>query len=67
MTRKGTAWVWRKDMEQKAFEALKAACLQNDILAAPDFHKGFYVDVDASGDGYGFCIYQLREEAGGRA
>ena len=59
LTAKDVPWKWRKDVEDAAFEKLRAACLTNTILAPPDFKKQFFVDVDASDDGKGFTIYQL--------
>ena len=43
------------------FERLRAACLENSILAAPDYTKSFCVGCDASDDGKGIQLYQLRD------
>ena len=61
LTRKGREWQWRPDIENAAFEALRDACLQNKILAAPDFTKQFFADSDASDDGKGHVIFQLKD------
>ena len=53
-------WEWT-DVHEAAFEELRAAALANIVLAAPDFTQRFYVDTDASDDGWGYSIYQLRD------
>ena len=54
-------WKWGKP-EQTAFDALKSACLKNNILAVPDYTKRFRVKWDASCDGKGHAVYQLTDE-----
>jgi len=53
-------WDWTKECND-AFELLRQRLLENEVLAAPDFKKQFLVAVDASEDGYGYIIYQLKE------
>ena len=53
-------WEWTNECN-KAFEDLRRALLENNILAAPDFDKQFYCAIDASEDGYGHVIYQLKD------
>ena len=67
LTIKGRQWQWRADVEHYAFEALRDKCLQNDILATPDFTKQFFVDVDASDSGKGVTLYQLTDPSKGES
>ena len=61
LTRKGIDWTWRDDIENAAYEKLRSECLENKILAAPDFKKQFFADSDASDDGKGHVIFQLKD------
>ena len=53
-------WVWGA-AEEAAFEQLRSAALNNNVLAPFDPKKQVRVRVDASDDGKGWMIYQLRD------
>ena len=59
LTRKGVPFEWTKK-ENDAFEFLRSACLENGVLAAPDYTRRIIVATDASDDGKGAMIYQLK-------
>ena len=60
LTRKHTKWTWGKE-ENDAFETLRKQCLENMVLARPDYTKQFRVAGDASDDGKGLELYQLKD------
>ncbi|KRY03877.1 hypothetical protein T12_3403, partial [Trichinella patagoniensis] len=45
-------------LPQSAFDTLKYHLTSAPVLAYPDFHRQFIVDVDASGDGLGAVLSQ---------
>ncbi|KRZ48049.1 Transposon Ty3-G Gag-Pol polyprotein [Trichinella nativa] len=59
---KGAEWDWSKAC-QSAFDTLKYHLTSAPVLAYPDFHRQFIVDVDASGDGLGAVLSQREEKA----
>ena len=46
----------------KAFDCLKAACLQAPILAFLDFNRPFLLEMDASGKGLGAVLFQKQAD-----
>ncbi|KRX56874.1 Retrovirus-related Pol polyprotein from transposon 17.6 [Trichinella sp. T9] len=54
---KGAEWDWSKAC-QSAFDALKYHLTSAPILAYPEFHCRFTVDVDVRGDGLGAVLSQ---------
>ena len=58
---KNNPWKWG-DEQTQAFKACKAACLENNILSVPDYTSQFRVRWDASCDGKGHVVYQLKDE-----
>ncbi|KRX29412.1 Retrovirus-related Pol polyprotein from transposon, partial [Trichinella sp. T6] len=53
---------WSKTC-QSAFDELKYHLTSAPVLAYPDFHRQFIVDVVASGDGHGAVLSQREEKA----
>jgi len=51
------AFAWDEDAETE-FRALKGALTTVPVLQMPDFDKGFVVDSDASGAGFGAVLHQ---------
>ena len=60
LTCKGEAWSWTRERD-RCFGCLRAACLKNSILAAPNYTEPFCVGCDTSDDGKGVQVYQLRD------
>lgn len=61
LTRKGSPFKWGPDQET-AFNTLKQALCQSPILVAPDPHKSFILDTDASKEGLGAVLSQSTPE-----
>ena len=54
---------WGKPQD-KAFESLRQAALDNIVLAAPGFKRKIIVASDASEDGKRWVIYPLKDPKG---
>ena len=54
------AFAWDEEAEA-AFRALKGALTTSPVLQMPDFDKGFVVDSDALGVGFGVVLHQGAE------
>ena len=61
LTRKGTPFVW-KDLQQTAFEALKACLVRAPILGFPTEGGRFVLDTDASLFAVGGVLNQLQND-----
>lgn len=59
-SRKLSASDWTPDMEQ-AFQKLRSSLADTVVLAHPDFTRPFMLSVDASLDGIGAVLSQIRE------
>jgi hypothetical protein len=57
MLKKHTVFVWTT-VHDDAFQALKTALSTAPVLALPDFHKPFSIEIDASGLGIGADLQQ---------
>ncbi|XP_055824227.1 uncharacterized mitochondrial protein AtMg00860-like [Solanum dulcamara] len=57
LLKKNKPWVWSEDCK-KAFKELKAAVIEEPILALPDFSKTFEVHTDASDYAIGGARWQ---------
>ena len=62
LMRKGNTFKWR-DIEQDAFNTLKARLLHSDILAFPRYDIPFHLAVDTSCEGTGYMLYQIHPES----
>ena len=47
---------------QNAFDTIRKSLLKRNVLRKPNYDWPFYLDVDASDDGKGGCLYQLHPE-----
>jgi hypothetical protein len=60
LTKKDVAWHWT-DVEQTAFDALKAAMMSSAVLAHPELGKeGWLLDTDALAKALGAVLSQLQ-------
>ena len=50
-----------EETHQKVFEELKQKLCSAPVLRAPDFSKGYILQVDASGYAVGACVSQVDE------
>ena len=62
LTRQGTPFNWTASCEQ-AFDTLKSKLLTAPILAYPDFTRDFVLETDASKQGLGAILSQLRDDS----
>ena len=60
LTRKGARFLWDEAC-QKAFEALKQALVNAPVLSYPDPNLPYLLDTDASADGVGAVLSQVKE------
>jgi hypothetical protein len=57
LLKKNTIFLWTKETD-KAFELLKQGLTESPILALPDFHKTFVIDIDVCDSGVGAVLQQ---------
>ena len=62
LTKKGVPWVWG-EAQQRAFDKLKARCVEAPVLAIPARDADLVVRCDASREAMGVALYQ--RDAGG--
>jgi hypothetical protein len=60
LTRNSVKWDWSGKCES-CFEKLRSQCLDNKTLAALNFTKQFRAATNASSDGKGVHIYQIKD------
>ena len=60
LTKKTTPWEWT-NMQQSAFDLLKALMCKAPVLIQPNFKKKFFLQVDASAYGVGTVLSQEGE------
>ena len=57
LTKQATPWHW-EDLEQRAFNTLRARMCTKPVLQQPDFKKVFYLQMDALAYGVGAVLSQ---------
>ena len=57
LTKKGVPWIWG-DAQQRAFDKLKARCVEAPVLAIPGRDAALVVRCDASREAMGVALYQ---------
>ena len=60
LTDKGKEWLWTAECTQ-AFLELKKRLVSAPVLVMPQFNREFLLDTDASGEGLGAVLSQIRE------
>jgi hypothetical protein len=61
LTRKETPWTW-EECHQKAFEKLRNRVTSEPVLAQPQLHQQFKIEVEASGFTFGVVLTQQGKE-----
>ncbi|XP_062587193.1 uncharacterized protein LOC134248836 [Saccostrea cucullata] len=61
LLKKGVRFVWTQD-HQRAFDDIKAALVNSDALAFPDYDREFRLAVDTSSRGLGYMLYQIHQD-----
>ncbi|KAL1918538.1 uncharacterized protein VTP21DRAFT_3198 [Calcarisporiella thermophila] len=64
LTSKDQPWRWREDIEEKAYQTLRAALTKPPVLAYPnpDLNREFHLITDASGEGLGAILEQEQDD-----
>ncbi|KAL1920943.1 uncharacterized protein VTP21DRAFT_11578 [Calcarisporiella thermophila] len=63
LTSKDQEWRWREDVEEQAYQTLRAALVKPPVLAYPnpDLDREFHLITDASGEGLGAILEQEQD------
>ena len=61
LTGKDAKWAWGDD-QQRAFEDIKTAMVNVDLLSFIDYSKRVFIRTDASTDGCGAMMFQIQDD-----